>query len=260
MTSQRPDEGRDAAPLDQWSDDLLDDDAPVDDRLRDPLIEFLSSHLTDRRRQRMQDVLQQRTHWITVVLEDIFQPHNASAVLRSCECFGVQTVHVVEDRNDYTISRDVALGASRWLDLERWRAAEQQSIDDCCDALQDQGYRLVAATPRPDAVPLQDFDITAGPVAVMFGTELDGLTAPALARATEAVHIPMHGFTESFNISVSAALILRDLSARLRASSIDWRLDHDEAQALLLRWQRRSLKRSDTLIKRFLEQEHGSDP
>ncbi len=222
--------------------------------LQHALIEHLSGCVTERRLARMHDVLAQRTGWLTVVLEDIFQPHNASAVLRSCECFGVQGVHIVEDRNDYTVSCDVALGASQWLDLDRWRTAEGRTIDACCDDLERRGYRLVAATPRPDAVRLEDFDVTAGPVAVMFGTELNGLTAPALARATEAVNVPMYGFTESFNISVSAALILRELSSRLRASDVAWQLDEQGRHDLLLRWLRRSIKGSDDVVARFLAQ------
>ena len=228
-------------------------DGPMEPRLRELLIEHLGPHLTEHRLQRMHTVVSRRTRWLTVVLEDIYQPHNASAVLRSCECFGIQDVHVVEDRNRFKISRDVALGASRWLDLHRWRASAGQRIDDCCDQLTSSGYRLVAATPRKDAVALEDLDVTAGPVAVMFGTELKGLTPAALERATEAVHIPMYGFTESFNISVSAALILRELSARMRASGAAWKLDHDETRDLLLSWMRRSINHSEDLIDLFFE-------
>lgn len=264
MKRQRPpDPARDALPL----DDLPPDAGPAlpgaqtpevfDPSLRDELIEHLRAQLTERRRRRMDEVLARRTRWITVVLEDIFQPHNASAVLRSCECFGVQSVHVAEDRNDYTISRDVALGASRWIDLERWRADEGRTIEACCDDLVRRGYRLVATTPREDAVALEDFDVAAGPVALMFGTELDGLTPPALARASEALHIPMQGFTESLNISVSAALVLRELTARLRASGADWPLTEQERREVQLRWLRRSMKRSDDIIERYIAERTG---
>lgn len=253
---RRPDAARDAVDLSAVESASQGGDAlGVSADQRDELITALTGHLTHRRLQRMQAVLAHRTRWIAVVLEDIYQPHNASAVLRSCECFGIQDVHIVEDRNRYKVSRDVALGASGWLDLQRWQAAQGASIDDCCDDLEARGYRLVAATPREDAVRLEDLDVTAGPVAVLFGTELNGLTPPALARATEAVHIPMYGFTESFNISVSAALILRELSARLRASDADWELSHEDRRDLLLRWMRRSIKHSDTLIKRLLAED-----
>lgn len=234
----------------------------VEPHLREALIEYLSSHLTPHRRQRMDTVLAQRTRYLAVVLEDIYQPHNASAVLRSCECFGIQDVHIVEDRNPYKTNQNVALGASRWLDLHRWQARAGRTIDDCCDELTRLGYRLVAATPRQDAVALEDFDVTTGPVAVLLGTELNGLTPAALARATEAVHIPMYGFTESFNISVSAALILRELSARMRAANVAWELHGDDRRDLLLRWLRRSLKHDDRLIEQFLAvgAASGADP
>ena len=249
MSGRLPDDARDAVSLDALDPGT---EQNVEPGLREALIEYLAGHLTGRRRDRMETVLAQRTRWLTVVLEDIYQPHNASAVLRSCECFGVQDVHIVEDRNAYTISRDVALGASRWLNLVRWRAAKGRTVDDCCDELARRGYRLAAATARQDAVRLDDFDVTRGPVAVIFGTELNGLTPAALARVTEAVHIPMSGFTESFNISVSAALILRELSARLRASEVGWQLADEERQDLLLRWMRGSINHSDELIERFL--------
>lgn len=221
------------------------------------LVEHLSRRVTPRRLRRMRTVLAERTRWITVVLEEIYQPHNASAVLRSCECFGVQEVHVVEERNEFRVSRDVALGAARWLDLVRWQAGEGAAIGRCCDALAARGYRLVAATPAADARSVDDFDPCRGPVAVLFGTELEGLTDEALRRCPERLHVPMVGFTESLNISVSAALVLRELTRRVRRGAADWRLREKEREELLLRWLRASINGSDEIVARYRQQQES---
>ena len=220
--------------------------------LRAALADYLATHITPHRLRRIDEVLGQRTRWLTVVLEDLYQPQNASAVLRTCECLGLQQVHVVEDRNEYSVNRAVSLGAARWIDVVHWRAAEGRTIDACCQELRRRGYRLVAATPLADAVSVDDLDVTRAPVAVLFGTELGGLTPAAQARVEEGVHIPMCGFTESFNISVSAALVLRELSRRLRASGADWRLSQEERAELRLAWLRRSIRHCEELEARFL--------
>ena len=222
---------------------------------RAQLVEHLSRHVTPRRLRRMRSVLAERTRWLTVVLEEVYQPHNASAVLRSCECFGVQEVHVVEQRNEFRVSRDVALGAARWLDVVRWQAGEGAAIGRCCDALAARGYRLAAATPAADAISVDDFDPCRGPVAVLFGTELEGLTAEALRRCPERVRIPTVGFTESLNISVSAALVLRELTRGLRRAGADWRLGEAEQEELLLRWLRAGVSGSDEIAARFQKQQ-----
>jgi tRNA (guanosine-2'-O-)-methyltransferase len=221
---------------------------------RPELVDYLSGHVTARRLERMRTVLADRTRWVTVVLEDIYQSHNASAVLRSCECFGIQDVHVVEDRNEFIVNRDVALGAGQWLDVTHWQAAQGRTIDSCCDELESAGYQLVAATPSAEAVTIDELDVSRSRVAVLFGTEMDGLTEAARERCREAVHVPMFGFTESFNISVSAALILRELTRRVRQAGVDWRLDDTEREDLLLRWLRGSINQSEELEARFREQ------
>ena len=225
---------------------------PISDpRLRDELISYLGSFVSEQRRGRIEEVLAGRTRVLTVLLEDVYQPHNASAVLRSCECFGVQDVHVFEDRNVYSPSQDVALGAAQWLDLIRHRARDGESIGSCCEGLRAAGYRVLAATPQEGATPLDDVEV-AGKLAIMLGTEEEGLSAPAVSAADELVRIPMRGFTESFNVSVCAALMLHQLSSRMRLGRDDWGLSHDEKQELKLRWYRDSVKRADLLEARYL--------
>ncbi len=163
------------------------------------LIAYLESFLTERRRALFRKILEQRTRYLTVVLEDLYQPHNASAVLRSCECFGIQDIHIIENRNKYTVNPDIALGASKWLNLIKYNDQEDNTAV-AIRSLKEQGYRIVATVPGKDATPLQEFDLTAGKAALLFGTELTGLTETAVSLADEKLVIPMYGFTESFNI------------------------------------------------------------
>jgi len=226
----------------------------MDPNLRNQVTEYLGSYVTPRRRHRIDAVLAQRTRYVTVVLEDVYQPHNASAVLRSCECFGVQDVHVIEGRNAYTVNEDVAQGAGGWLTLVRHRVAEGEDIHTCCRQLRREGYRLVAATPGEDATSLDELKID-GRLAILLGTEEEGLSAAALEEADERTAISMFGFTASLNVSVSAALILREVTGQIRGLDVPWQLTPDEQQNLRLEWYRRSVRGSDLLEKRFLQEQ-----
>ncbi|MFP4426802.1 MAG: TrmH family RNA methyltransferase [Spirochaetaceae bacterium] len=264
------------------------------------LIEYLSGFVTPRRLERMQAIIRERTRYLTVVLEDIYQPHNASAVLRSCDSCGVQDVHILEKRNSYRVNPGVELGTAQWLTLRRYRlnreppganaeipsasragspgsgVAEGAGATDprppttgaalitpdpvraCLTDLRARGYRIVATTPHTAEVGLEEFDLFRGKVALCFGTEMQGLSEELLEEADEYVRIPMYGFVESFNISVSAAIILYTLTQRLRTQKeIPWRLTEDERQKLLLAWLRSSVKQADRLEARFRGEQQG---
>ena len=217
------------------------------------LIEYLSDCLTPERKDLFERVIQQRTRYLTVVLEDIFQPQNASAVLRSVDCFGLQDVHVVENRNEFTVDREVAMGASKWLSVTKYKAQENNSLD-AIRRLRKEGYRIVATTPHEGDTNLADFDLQKGKTALFFGTELTGISDVVKNEADEFLKIPMHGFTESFNISVSAAIILHHLTLVMRGdSSINWKLTDEEQATIKLSWIRRTLKRSELLEQRYNE-------
>lgn len=185
---------------------------------------------SDNKRELFDKLVQNRTRHITVVLEDIFQSHNASAVLRSCDCFGVQDVHVIEDRNRYCPNPDVAMGSNKWVDYYK-----RNSILETYDALRAKGYKIIATLPHEKDTRITELDITQ-PTALVFGTELTGLTQEAIDHADGYVKIPMYGFTESFNISVCAALSLFYLTEKMRASDIPWRLTPEEQVSLKLYW------------------------
>lgn len=216
------------------------------------LIKYLAKLITEERWLLMNKIITERSRYITVVLEDIFQPHNASAVLRTCDCFGVQDVHIIENRNKYTVNPDVALGASKWLNLKTYSDKEENTVE-CINQLKEKGYRIVATTPHTNDVKLEEFDLSKGKVALMFGSEQPGLTKTALNHADEFLKIPMFGFTESFNISVSASIILHHLRWKLNQSNINWQLSKAEKNEILLNWLRQSIKRSDVIEKDFLK-------
>ena len=214
------------------------------------LIEYLKELITEHKWQLFNDVIQNRTRYLTVVLEDIFQPHNASAVLRTCDCFGVQDVHIVENRNEYTINPDVALGASKWLNLYKYNEEENNTLSTI-HTLKEKGYRIVATTPHTNDVDLEEFDLGKGKAALLFGSELPGLSDIVMDNADEFLKIPMYGFTESFNISVSAAIILHHLTHKLKKTDINWHLSSNEQEEVLLNWLRKSIKNSELIEKDY---------
>lgn len=216
------------------------------------MLSFLGQFITDERRQRFEEVLDYRTRHITVVLEDIFQPHNASAVLRTCDLRGIQDIHIVENTNHYDVNPDVVLGSTKWLNLNYYEDKEFNT-PTAFEQLRAKGYKIVATCPHrddftPDTLPLDQ------PIALVFGTEKLGLSDYAVENADMHVRIPMYGFTESYNISVSAALLLYSLTNRLHASNdIDWHLTEEERNALRLVWTRRSLSRIRQYERKFKE-------
>lgn len=220
--------------------------------MEDPLISHLSKFVNEGRLRQFEKKLQYRTRYLTVVLEDIFQPHNASAVLRSCECFGIQDLHIIENNNEYRISPDVALGSHKWLTLHRYNNPVNNT-PAALALLRKEGYRIVAATPHKNDCNLEDFDLEKGKTALIFGSELNGLSATALDMADEYLKIPMVGFTESLNISVSAAICIHYLTLRLRQSGLPWPLTDPEKQSVMLSWLRNSIKKVELIERSFLD-------
>ncbi len=204
------------------------------------LRDFLIPMVNGNRLSLLDKILEQRTRYLTVVLEDIYQPHNASAVLRTCDCFGIQDVHIIENRNSFELNPEVELGSAQWLTLHRYNN-RKENTSEAIKILKENGYRMVAATPHMNDVEVRDFDISIGKTAILLGTEMQGLSDEAIKMADEFVKIPMMGFTESFNISVSAAIILYQLNTRLRSSDISWKIDHSEREEIKLQWLKNSV-------------------
>ena len=214
------------------------------------LINYLSQFISDTRKAKFYEVLNYRTRHITVVLEDIYQPHNASAVLRSCDIFGIQDIHIIENKNAYTVNKDIAMGSPKWLNLHKYRNEDNNSLS-CIKKLKEEGYRIVATTPHEKECNLEDLSVDK-PMALFFGTELTGISNTVLEHADEFVKIPMYGFTESFNISVSAAVCLHTLKEKLHHSSTEWHLKETEKEELLLCWLRNSIHKVELIEKDYL--------
>jgi tRNA (guanosine-2'-O-)-methyltransferase len=214
------------------------------------LLSYLCRFVTTERLARMQSVLEQRSRYLTVVLEDIFQPHNASAVLRTCDAFGIQDVHIIEKKNEYRINPDIALGSAQWLSLHRYRG-ERSDSREVVRGLKEKGYRIVATAPHADGHDLFSYPLEKGPVALVFGTELTGISDDIMDCADDFLTIPMYGFVESFNISVSVAICLSRLATHMRDLGLAWRLGDMERTALLFDWLKNSIRQSDRIIADF---------
>ncbi len=215
--------------------------------LLDHLLTFSSEH----KNALFDKIIHYRTRYITVVLEDLFQSHNASAVLRTCDCFGIQDVHIIENNNKFEINPDIALGSAKWLSLYKYDMTKNTS-GTILKELKSKGYRIVATTPHNSGCTLEKLKLDSK-TALLFGTELNGLSKEAEDCADEFLTIPMYGFTESFNISVSAAIILYYLTGKLRFSTINWVLSDDEITDVKLQWVKNSVRSSDLIEKRYLK-------
>jgi tRNA (guanosine-2'-O-)-methyltransferase len=209
------------------------------------LLGYLEEFISENRKQRFVDILAERTNYLTVAVEDVFQMHNTSAVVRSCESFGVQTAHLIEDRNGQHLDEEIAMGAQKWVDIKRY-----QNSKKVIDSLREKGYKIVATSPHADSSLLQDFKLD-GKTALFFGTEKSGLSDYVLENADAYLKIPMVGFTESLNISVSAAIILQHLTSQLKASDAAWRLTEEEMLERRLDWTKKSIKSIDNILERY---------
>ncbi len=224
----------------------------MEKKLLQQVLHFFEGFISDHRKEVIDKNVADRTRYIKIVLEDIFQAQNASAVMRSCDCFGVQDLHVIENRNEYNLNPDVVMGSSKWIHLHRHNKEEKNTLSTIRQ-LKKEGYRIIATTPHTNDILLPNFNLEKGKAAFFFGTELTGLSQEVMDHADEFVRIPMYGFTESFNISVSAALVLNHLSTELRRSNIDWQLSEYESLELKLEWLMKSVRASDKLLAEFLK-------
>lgn len=215
------------------------------------LLTYLEGYLTEKRKALFQKVLNDRTRHFTVVLEDIYQQHNASAVVRTCDIFGLQDLHVIENKYVNKVSRHVAKGSQKWLTFHRYRQSTNNT-QTCLDTLRSSGYQIIATTPHNDSCLLQDFDITKKS-AFVFGVEKEGVSDEVMQQADGYLKIPMVGFTESLNISVAAAIILQDVSSKLRNSNMLWNLSKEEKDMLYLEWVEKTIKNVEKIKSHYFE-------
>ena len=215
------------------------------------LFSYLENFVTEKRRLKFLKILNSRTKHFTVVLEDVYQMHNTSAVIRSCDVFGIQEAHAFEVDNKNVLDKEIAMGAQKWVDLKYHNSTEQ-----CIKELRLAGYQIIATTPHNDSCMVADFDVTQKS-ALFFGAEKEGISETVMEQADGFIKIPMVGFTESLNISVSAAIILQSVTDKLRKSKVSWQLNDKEREYYQLHWMKKSIKSIDKILERFYENKNS---
>ncbi|MGB3152631.1 MAG: RNA methyltransferase [Maribacter sp.] len=213
----------------------------------DELLSYLEDFVSEERRNRFISVLKERTKFITVAIEDVYQMHNTSAVVRSCESFGIQEAHLIEGRFGKRLDKNIAMGSQQWVDIFRY-----DTCTEVVEHLRNEGYKIIATTPHHNATPLSEFCFDSK-IALFFGTEREGLSDEVLTSADSFLKIPMVGFTESLNISVSAAIILQHLTSKLKKSKFDWKLKPSEILEKRLDWTKTSIKSIEEIMIRFYQ-------
>lgn len=215
------------------------------------LTNHLSQFVSDHKKEFVDRVLNERTRYVTIVLENIYQSQNASATLRTSECMGLQGVHIVENTAKYQLNIRVLKGADKWLELHRYRTRGINNTEVCFSRLKSEGYKIYVADPAEDGVPIDELKVD-NKIALVFGNELRGVSDYAIQNADGKIRIPMYGFTESLNISVSVAISLNTIMKKLRWSDVDFRLTEEEKRLIRLEWFKKIVKRSDLLEREFL--------
>lgn len=213
--------------------------------MSEKLINYLEGYITPERKARIEEVLLRRTNHITVCVEDVYQLHNSSAVIRSCDVFGIQQLHVIEQQYEVQLDKNIAMGAEKWVEVQKYKSAE-----DCISRLRSKGYQIIATSPHHKGHSLKKFDVHQKS-AICFGTEKSGLSPAIMDQADGFLHIPMEGFAESLNISVSAAIILQDLRRKLNQSKVRWQLSKKERDRIRIDWAMNSIRSIDDIMSRF---------
>ena len=216
------------------------------------LLTYLEGFVTEKRKNLFRKILGDRTKHFTVVLEDIYHQHNASAVIRSCEIFGIQDVHVIENKYVSNVSKNITKGSQKWLSFHNYKSETNNTLA-CIDSLKNRGYQIIATSPHQNSCMLHDFDISKKS-AFVFGVEKTGVSNEVINNADGVLKIPMVGFTESLNISVATAIILENLTYKLRNSSIDWNLTYEEKENLYTEWIEKSIKNVGKIKEHFFNE------
>ncbi len=211
-------------------------------------IETLYEFITDERKERFEEVLKKRTKHITLILEDIYQSRNISAMMRSADGFGLQELHIIEDNHKWTGTKSVSKGASSWLTLHKYKG--EDPVTDCIENLKAHGFRIVATSPHksgytPDSLPIDK------PLAIVMGTELTGISNKLMSQVDDYVEIPMYGFSESFNVSVAASIALNRLRTRIEEAGVNNGLSEEEKQKLRMVWAYKTVKDAKAILKHY---------
>ncbi len=217
-------------------------------------VTYLRNFVTDEKNSLFDRLIRQRTDYVTIVMEDLYQSHNQSAIMRSADCYGIQDIHLIENKNIYNETSTVSRGAREWLSLHRYNS-DADNTAEAIRQLRDGGYRIIATMPHTDDRLIEDIDLEKGKMAFFFGTELTGISEQVIGEADEFAKVPMYGFTESLNVSVCAAIVMYNIVQRLRQSTIDWHLPEKKQAKVLLDWYKNTIKAADEILERFIGNE-----
>lgn len=232
----------------------------MDIQQKQAFIAYLLEQVAPTRREKMLQNVTQRTRQLTIVLEDIYYDQNVSAALRSIECCGLQDVHLIEKRHKIALQQNITKGACQWLSVHRYREPEANNTATCFEALRAEGYCIVATSPQTqDAQGCPHYQLPSLPLdrklAIVFGTEETGLSEYALENADYTMTVPMHGFTGSFNIAATVAVVTYDVTQRLRALGDGVSISEQEQAVVMLLWLRRMIRGYESFEKLFLERQ-----
>ncbi|MDF0719966.1 RNA methyltransferase [Kaistella sp. PBT33-4] len=208
---------------------------------------YLKRFLTDERLEKIESYAPESSDFVLPVMEDIFQFRNAAAIVRSVEACGFHKIVAMESINEFSPNPKVTKGAETWVEVEKM----PHSLDSLRQ-IKNRGFKILAVSPENNATMLPDYDLTE-PVALVFGTEKEGVTDEILNFADETLAIPMYGFTKSFNVSVAAAICFYELKQKLIRSGTDYKLSGEKLWELKVRWARNSIPRGQEVLDNYLK-------
>jgi tRNA (guanosine-2'-O-)-methyltransferase len=212
------------------------------------LYDLLAEHLTEHKRNLFEHVLAQRTRHVTLVMEDLYQAQNTSAIQRSAESFGVQDLHIIENKHTFSHHRKISKGSSDWLTMHRYNEAGMNNTETCLQTLKNKGYQIVVTALHEKTIALHEVDLSKK-TAVLMGTELTGASEAAMQMADVYMKIPTVGFTESLNVSVASAIIMQHFTHRMRSENQPWQLTDEEKLHLKVEWAKRSIYWSQYIME-----------
>ncbi|MGZ5192605.1 MAG: TrmH family RNA methyltransferase [Kaistella sp.] len=208
--------------------------------------DYLKQFLTDERLMKIEHFAPESSDFVLPVMEDIFQFRNAAAIVRSVEACGFHKIVAMESENEFNPNLRVTKGAETWVEVEK-----MPHHLDSLQEIKNRGYKILAVSPEKNATMLPDYELT-GPVALVFGTEKEGVTEEILDFADETLAIPMYGFTRSFNVSVATAICFYELKQKLIKSNLDYKLSEENLWKMKIRWAKNSINSGEEIYQKYL--------
>jgi len=203
---------------------------------------YLLNFLTDDKIEKFSTLIHLKTEYILPVFEDIYQFRNAAAIVRSLEGLGVNKMVALEGKNFFKPEESVSRGAEKWLKIER----KPHTLESLLE-IKSKGYSIVSVSPEKDALDIENVSINK-PIALIFGTEWEGVSQEVLDISDACVKIPMYGFTQSYNVSVATAISVYSLMNRIRNSEIKWQLSEEYKLEMQLYWAKNSIQSSKLIL------------